>query len=461
MIKFIQQWLGIISLCIAGGLLTAPAWAADTLNWQTNRNRVSADIKTGNLFPLLEQIASVTGWHVYVEPDTSRAISAKFDDLPPGEALRLLLGDLNFALIPETNTSPKLFVFRTTLRNATQLVQPAKPAASPAKAKVIPNELIVRLKPGAKIDELAKLLGAKVIGRIDSLNAYRLQFDDQAATDTARQQLVSNPDVASVDSNYVIDRPQETQGLAASARPLQLQLTPPPADGRILIGLIDTAVQPLNGGLNAFLLKQLSVAGEAQLDPNSLSHGTAMAETMLRTLQDLNNGSTSVQILPVDVYGPNPASSTFDVAQGIALAVNKGANPINLSLGGPADSQVLRDVILDGSQKGIIFYTAKGNTPDTNPVFPAADPGANAVTALTSTGQIASYANQAPIPAIGAAGTVVLPYNNQTFITQGTSVSTAIVTATAGSLMENGSMTATEANKQLQNKPTPTTLPGR
>ena len=109
--------------------------------------------------------------------------------------------------MPETNASPKLFVFRTTMENATQSVRPANPATSAAKGKIIPNELIVRLKPGAKIDELAKLLGAKVIGRIDSLNAYRLQFEDQAAADAARQQLATNPDVASVDSNYSIDRP--------------------------------------------------------------------------------------------------------------------------------------------------------------------------------------------------------------------------------------------------------------
>ena len=50
----------------------------------------------------------------------------------------------------------------------------------------------MRLKPGAKIDDLARSLGAKVIGRIDSLNAYRLQFQDQAAADTAREQLAAN-----------------------------------------------------------------------------------------------------------------------------------------------------------------------------------------------------------------------------------------------------------------------------
>src|ERR1017187_9392964 len=186
-------------------LATVPAWAADTLTWETNRNRVSADIKEGKLVPTLEQIAAATGWQVFLEPGTTCAISAKFDRLPPGEALRLLLRDLNFALVPATNAGPKLFVFRSSMENATQSVRPANPSVP--KGKVIPNELILRLKPGAKIEDIAKLLGAKVTGRIDSLNAYRLQFEDQAAADAARQQLAGNPDVSSVDSNFSVDRP--------------------------------------------------------------------------------------------------------------------------------------------------------------------------------------------------------------------------------------------------------------
>src|ERR1017187_7952145 len=105
-----------------------PAWAADTLNWETNRNRVSADIKAGKLVPLLEQIASATGWQVFLEPGTTCAVSAKFERLPPGEALHLLLRDLNFALVPVTNASPKLFVFSSSMENATQSVRPANPS---------------------------------------------------------------------------------------------------------------------------------------------------------------------------------------------------------------------------------------------------------------------------------------------------------------------------------------------
>src|SRR5437016_1358089 len=130
---------------VSGALL-----AADTLNWRTNQNLVSADIKSQPLPDLLAQIASVTHWQVFLEPNTTRNVSAKFNDLRPGEALNLLMGDLNFALVPQTNAHAKLFVFRTFQQNATQLVHPK--GAEAAKGKIIPNELIVRLKPGAKID---------------------------------------------------------------------------------------------------------------------------------------------------------------------------------------------------------------------------------------------------------------------------------------------------------------------
>src|ERR1035437_6140565 len=69
-------------------LMAAPTRAADMLNWETNRNRVSADIKASELLPLLERIAAVTRWHVFVEPDTTRSVSAKFSNLSPGDALR-------------------------------------------------------------------------------------------------------------------------------------------------------------------------------------------------------------------------------------------------------------------------------------------------------------------------------------------------------------------------------------
>ena len=414
-----------------------PAQAADVLNWETNRNRVSADIKSGQLLPILEQIAATTGWHIFLEPDTTTTVSAKFNRLPPGEALHLLLHDLNFALVPATNANSKLFVFRTTMQNATQSVHPAKAAASGPKGKVIANELILRLKPGAKIDDIAKLLGAKVTGRIDSLNAYRLQFEDATAADAARQQLAGNPDVSSVDSNYSIDRPATPAGAQGSnlPPPPQLSLKDPPETGRIIVGLVDTAVQPLGNGLDSFLLKQLSVAGDAQLDPNSPSHGTSMAETILNSIASITKGSSSVQILPIDVYGPNPTTSTFDVGAGVTTAYNYGAKIINLSLGSPGDSPFLQDIIQQLSAKNVVLIGAAGNTPDTIPFYPAAYKGVMAVTAIDQ-GQLASYANRGSFISLGAPGNSLVYYQNQPWMVQGTSASAAYVSGIASGYME-------------------------
>ena len=416
------------------------AEGADTLSWNTNQSRVSADINNSQLLKVLEQIATATRWQVFVEPETFHTVSAKFKDLPPGEALRLLLGDVSFALLPATNSSPKLYVFRTERQHATQVVSPARSREAAGLSKPIPNELIVRLKPGARIDDLAKSLGAKVVGKIDSLNAYRLQFEDSSATATAREQLATNSDVASVDNNFSVPPPEGPQAIPGNAAPLQLQLKPPPDNGRIIVGLVDTAVQPLGNNLDQFMLKQLSVVGDPQIGGDSPTHGTAMAETILRSLQGITKGSTSVQILPVDVYpnlssGGDPATTTFEVANGIVQAVNGGAKIINLSLGSPSDSAFLRNVIQNVTSLNIALIAAAGNEPVTTPYYPAAYPGVQAVTAIEQ-GQLAPYASRGSFVSLGAPGTSIIPFGNQAFGVQGTSVSSAFTSGMAAGYLE-------------------------
>ncbi len=420
---------------------------ADTFQWQTNR--VSADLKNADLFQTLERVAGATGWHIYVEPDSARKISVKFQDLPPGQALHMLLDGLNFALVPQTNGSPKLFVFHTSMGHATQLVR-AKVAADTGLAKVIPNQLIVRLKPGAKIDDIAKLLGAKVIKSIGSLNAYLLQFDDAASADAARAQLASNPDVDSVDSNYSLDRPAAPQlasGVNVAAP--NLQLKPPPSSGRIIVGLVDTAVQPLCGDLDQFMMKPISVAGDAQSDPTAPTHGTAMAETILSSVQTMTKGSTSIQILPVDVYGPNPTTSTFDVANGIVQAVNGGARVINMSLGSQGDSTFLHSVIQNVKQQNIPMFAAAGNEPVTTPFYPAAYPEVDAVTAVDQ-GKLASYANYGDFVHFAAPGTSVVCYNNSDYFVVGTSASSAYASGVAAGYMDSTGNNASQTQSFMQ-----------
>jgi len=245
--------------------------------------------------------------------------------------------------------------------------------------------------------------------------------------------------VASVENNYSIDRPLPArEASAAGVPPPHLQLNPPPADGRVVVGLIDTAVQPLGNDLDKFLLKASSVAGEAQPGLDSPTHGTSMAETILRSLEMMTKGSTSVQILPVDIYGPNESTSTFDVAAGITLAINGGANVINLSLGSEGDSPFLRDLIKDAIQKKIAVFAAAGNEPVTTPFYPAAysDLGVVAVTA-TDHGQLASYANRGSFVTAAAPGTSLIYFNGQQWYAVGTSASTAVASGMAAGYMDS------------------------
>ena len=170
-------------ICLWLVLVSGAGAQTNLLVWHKTAGRVDADIHGEPLWPLLEDIAHQTGWHIFVEPGTERNASTKFQDLPPDDALRMLLGNLNFAFVPQTNGPDFLYVFTTSRANATQPVRLEKPVVK--KQQHIPNELIVKLKPGANIDALAKLLGAKILARLDKLGVYRLGFPDAAATDAA------------------------------------------------------------------------------------------------------------------------------------------------------------------------------------------------------------------------------------------------------------------------------------
>ena len=445
-------WFGflLLGLALFSGCATCALAEGNPLNslvWHKSQDRVDADISSWDVRQLLENVAAATGWKVYLDPDAAHKVSARFKNLSNGDALHSLLGDLNFVLVPQTNAAPRLYVFRTSQQQATRLIAPAKKTVKP-----IPNQLVVTLKPGSKtkIEDLARSLNAKIIGRMDGQNTYLLQFLDDLATQSAREQLASNPDVAAVDVNFPFEPP--TLLNASEAATPELKLNPKTNDGncQLIVGLIDTPIQSLGGNLNTFIKPQIHVAGSVQVSSNQLTHATAMATTILDALQAKTGGSTSVQIQPVDVYGNNETTSTFDVANGIVQAVNNGANIINLSLGGTGDSQLLHDTITQVSQRGIPIYAAAGNDPVTTPTYPAAYPEVISVTATDSTGKIASYANRGSFIDMTAPGDNVVAFNGASYLVEGTSTSTAFVSGAAAGLADASHVCADQAQALLQ-----------
>jgi hypothetical protein len=419
--------------------IVGTAQATDALLWRKQQDKVDAQFDNWSLTKLLKRVSAVTGWKVYLEPGTTFVTSAKFRNLTEDQALRRLLGNLNYSR-ESTNGATELFVYHTREHAATELVRAPNPAAK--KDYRIANEWIVKLKKDSSLsaDELAKSLGAKVVGRDDKLNLYRLQFADADAATTALDSLQNNSSVASVDSNYTVDRPAPAQmtSISGPGAPA-FNLNPaPPVDGPV-VGLVDTAVQ-MQDQFKQYTLTPLSVVGPADPSDDQPTHGTMMLETVLAAMANAPS-----KILPVDVYGSGESTTTYDVVEGIVTAVNAGANPINLSLGGTGDSSLLESLIQEASQKGVQFVAASGNNGGTADTYPAAYPGVLSVTASAPNGQVASYADDGSWVNVIAPGTGPAILNGQEWIVDGTSVSTAIVTGTITQLENSQHLSLSQA----------------
>ena len=138
--------------------LSGSVWAAETvrkksgLEWPNSEKRVDARIPGWPLTQVLSRIAGSTGWEVYLEPGTERPIRTTFTNAAPAEALRRLLGGLNFSLQPQPKGPSRLYIYSSDRDRATQRI-----VAEDTKPGKIANELVVRLKPDSKlsIEEIA------------------------------------------------------------------------------------------------------------------------------------------------------------------------------------------------------------------------------------------------------------------------------------------------------------------
>jgi thermitase len=164
-----------------------------------------------------------------------------------------------------------------------------------------------------------------------------------------------------------------------------------------------------------------------------------------------------VKIQPVDVYGDNETTTTFDVANGAVTAVNNGANILNMSLGSSSDSAFLQKTLSQISAQGIPIYAAAGNEPVTTPTYPAAYPGVVAVTASDQSGKIADYANRGNFIDMIAPGDSIVNFNGQNYLVEGTSTSTAFASGMAAGLADSAGVCADQAQALLQKSLKPMT----
>jgi len=408
-----------------------PATNDLSLTWRTQPDSVDARILRQPLSRVLPHLAKATGWQVFIEPGSDTLVSSAFRNQPSREALERILSHFNYALLPGTNHRPRLVIFRTSASAATEEVDPDE-------ANRVDNELVIRLKDGSKLtpEELARLTGGQVAGKLDSLNAARIRYPDAETAEAARAKLAAMEGVA-VEDNHRLPNTDSGGILDGIASANALSIRPAAVSkNRLVIGLIDSTVQAINPGYDAFLLGRESVVGSQTADP-ALSHGTSMFASLVKAAEATagqQGGTANFGVISVDVYGANESTTAYDVAMGIQRAVEKGANVINLSLSSQADSPFLHNLIQTYRNQGVLFLAAAGNDPVFSPTYPASYPEVLAVTAGNSQGQYAPYANRGPFIDLMLPGSAIVPYGGDHWLVTGTSTATAYASGIAGAL---------------------------
>ena len=137
----------------------------------------------------------------------------------------------------------------------------------------------------------------------------------------------------------------------------------------------------------------------------------------------------AASILSVRVLNENGEGDSFTVARGIVEAVDRGAQVINMSLGGESSSSVLEQAVRYAHSHGVTVVAAVGNEGREGVAYPARYDGVVGVTSLDANSRVSDFANYGKGVGAGAPGVGVYSAwsEEETVSFSGTSTASAFV----------------------------------
>lgn len=213
-------------------------------------------------------------------------------------------------------------------------------------------------------------------------------------------------------------------------------------------GSSDVLIAVIDGGFDvnhSELVDQISYAYSTVTDSSTGvrigEHGTHVAG-IIGSSMDNNRFGTGVapntDLLLIDVFGPSSAY-TSDVIEGIYLAVDAGADIINMSLGNYNYSYNLDKAVQYAHANGAVIVAASGNDDTDLSHYPSSLDNVIAVGATDSYDDITDYSNYGNDQDLVAPGTDIystLPYEQFDKMT-GTSMAAPVVSGVAALILAN------------------------
>jgi thermitase len=340
----------------------------------------------------------------------------------------------------------------------------------PEGAPYVAGELLVAYEPGTSEEAEETLLrrsGARTLDdlpgelRLISFPAIRREASEAArerALARALKNLVYRAGVEAVDYNYL----REPSFMPNDPRlAYQWGLTSTRFGGAwnaaqgsgAKVAILDSGVYSKHPDIGRIIAQRDFVEGDAVAD-DDFGHGThvtGIAGALTDNGKGVAGGCLECGLLMAKVMGARGSTTDSRIVKGINWSVNHGADVVNLSLGGPGDSSVLKTAANRAYGRGVVLVAAAGNEGMNEPRYPAAYSNVIAVGATTTDGRLAPFSNRGDWVDLTAPGTDILStsksggYDRQS----GTSMSAPFVSGLAGLLASQG-LSADSIRQRMQ-----------
>jgi len=379
-----------------------------------------------------------------------------------------------------------------------------------AAAQSVPNEAIVKLKPGVNPDLFVASLGragarVKEFFDLDS-RVFLIQSQSRNADDlvaTFRQDAgveFSEPNYWFSLTQQLGPAPVAQQVPAAVHRvdapndelfPKQWHLQRVHAleawnqtmgNKDLIVAVVDTSVDYDHPDLAGSVIKGKDFTGEDPTgkDPrDSFGHGTHVAGIIAAHANNqigVAGVAPNVKIMAVKVLSAKGGGSLFAIAGGIKYAVDNGAKIVNLSLGGPAVTDLISTAIgYYATKKGALLMAAAGNSANEVGTPARIDDYYMAVSASDDQDKLAKFSCFGKEISVSSPGTVIwattptyhVPLNDYGYAMnyaplQGTSMATPLAAGVAALVWsKHPEWTAKQVRAQMEKSAVDLGTPGK
>jgi thermitase len=329
----------------------------------------------------------------------------------------------------------------------------------------VPQQVIVKLDPGATITQINATYGSTVVEPFPgSTDIFLLGLPASSGVEKTVEQMVSDPRLLYAEPNFFAQPPEgggrhyawgasdvapTSQEYAIHALGLESAHAISQGEGTT-VAVVDTGAQLDHPALVANFegVKRYDFV-EGDKNPSDrplgrdtdcdgdkdemVGHGTHVAGIV-------DIAAPAAKIMPLRVLDTEGYGNVFTIAKAVYFAASNRADVINLSLGSPSRSKLLQEVIKDATSNGVVVAAAAGNSNSSVAHYPAAGNGvaasADGLVAVTSVNMydqksdFANYGSWVDIAAPGEGIRSAFPVSKYAYWS-GTSMATPFVSGQA------------------------------